>query len=159
MLNLRPFDVKDTEALLQLAHETIRFVNSADYSPPQVEAWIAGMSDISAWQERFSSSYTRIAEIDHAPVGFANLETDGHLDNLYCHAGRQRDGIATFLLDDMILKARELGFQRIYAEVSVTALGFFERKKFRVIREDMSPYRGQVFRRFEMELDLMPGKE
>jgi GNAT superfamily N-acetyltransferase len=152
-IQLRRFETKDTAPLLQLAHETIRTVNAADYTASQCDAWAEGM-DEEKYKIRLADSHTIIAEDGNLVVGFVNLESGGHVDNIYTRKGHQSRGIGSSLLKAVEEIALREGVNRLYAEVSVTAKPFFESHGFKVLREELAPYRGEVFRRFEMEKQL-----
>ncbi len=58
MVVLRQFQPDDAPALLALFRDTVRRVNSRDYSPAQVTAWASDEIDPVAWAERFSGFYS-----------------------------------------------------------------------------------------------------
>ncbi len=67
-----------------------------------------------------------------APVGYALLEPDGHLDHLYCHPQHTRQGLADELLAAAEMYAATLGLNRLYTEASELARGAFERAGYAV---------------------------
>ena len=59
MVRLRPYRQDDAPELLALFRDTIRRVNSRDYSPAQVAAWASDDIDTVCWFGRFSGRYVR----------------------------------------------------------------------------------------------------
>ena len=98
MITLRPFREDDAPALLALFRDTIRRVNSRDYSPTQIAAWASDDIDTVAWFGRFTGRFVPVAEVSGRPVGFAELEPDGHIDRVYVSAEHQGQGVGRALL-------------------------------------------------------------
>lgn len=82
MITLRPYRPEDGPALLALFRDTIRRVNSRDYSPAQVAAWASDDIDTGRWFGRFAGRFVPVAEEAGHPVGFAELEANGHVDRV-----------------------------------------------------------------------------
>ncbi|HUH83731.1 MAG TPA: GNAT family N-acetyltransferase [Stellaceae bacterium] len=130
---LRPYCPSDVDALIALFRDSVRRVAARDYSPEQLRAWAPDAIDRERWARRCAEHRTWVAEMDERPVGFIELEADGHIDMLYVDADHQREGIARALLETVEAAAREAGLARLFAEASLTAGGFFERQGFYVI--------------------------
>ena len=110
MITLRPYRDDDAPALLALFRDTIRRVNSRDYSPAQVAAWVSDDIDTASWFGRFRGRYVPVAEEAGRPVGFAELEPDGHIDRVYVSADHQRRGIGRQLWAAIVAEARRVGW-------------------------------------------------
>jgi N-acetylglutamate synthase-like GNAT family acetyltransferase len=84
------------------------------------------------------------------------LDPDGHIDCFYVHKDYQRRKIGQQMLDRLTRNAKGMGICRLYSEVSVTAVPFFEKNGFRMIRENivLRDYIG--LRNYGMEKDLDP---
>src|SRR4051812_39898002 len=89
VIRLRPFRPDDAPALLALFRDTIRRVNSRDYSPAQVAAWASDDIDTVSWFGGFAGRFVPVAEEAGRPAGFAELEPDGHIDRVYVSADHQ----------------------------------------------------------------------
>ncbi len=151
MVTLRPFHPDDAPALLALFRDTIRRVNSRDYSPAQIAAWAADDIDTAAWCGRFAGRFVVVAEGAGRPVGFAELEPSGHLDRMYASADHQGRGVGRQLLAAVVAEARRLGIARLFAEVSITARPFFEAHGFVVLAPQTVTVRGEEFVNYRME--------
>jgi putative acetyltransferase len=151
VIALRPFRPDDARALLALFRDTIRRVNSRDYSPVQVAAWASDDIDTVSWFGRFAGRFVLVAEKAGHPVGFAELERDGHIDRVYVAADHQRCGIGRQLLAAVVAEARRVGPARLFTEASITARPFFENQGFAVLAPQVVVCRGAEFVNYRME--------
>ena len=92
-----------------------------------------------------------VAEEAGRPVGFAELEPDGHIDRVYVSADHQRRGIGRQLLAAVVAEARRVGLARLYTEASITARPFFESQGFVVLAPQVVTCRGVEFVNYRME--------
>lgn len=86
-----------------------------------------------------------VAEENNQLVGFAELAANGHIDCFYCAHDWQRKGVGSALLQAVEHEASKQGISRIFAEASISAKGFFEKKGFSVEGEHMVSLRGAPF--------------
>lgn len=151
MVTLRQFRQEDSAPLLALFRDTVRQVNSADYSPEQIRAWASDEVALSDWAGRFEGRLAYVAELDGSPVGFADMKVDGHIDRFFISSRHQRCGIGKMLLARLIHESVLLGLSCVSADVSITARPFFEAHQFRVIMQQTVQCRGVDFTNFRME--------
>jgi len=151
MVTLRPYRPDDAPALLDLFRDTIRRVNSRDYSPAQVAAWASDDIDAAHWFGRFCGRFVPVAEEAGRPVGFAELEANGHMDRVYVSADHQRRGIGQQLLAAVLVEAQRLGLARLFTEASITARPFFESEGFVMLAPQVVMCRGAEFVNYRME--------
>lgn len=151
MFDLRPFRPADAPALLALFKDTVRSVNARDYSPAQVRAWASDDIDPVAWADKFAGRFAVVAEVAGVPVGFTELEADGHIDRFYVSADHQGRGVGKRLMASVVAEARRVGVARLFAEVSVTARPFFESQGFVGSAPQTVTCRGEEFVNFRME--------
>jgi GNAT superfamily N-acetyltransferase len=156
MISIRDYRHGDAAALARLFYETVHSVNLRDYSAEQVEAWAPEIPDPVIWHRRMIERCTLVAIQDGEPVGFAELESDGHLDMFYCRNDVVGRGVGTQLHDAVEAKAVHLGLARIFTEASITARPFFERRGFRILGEQSVLRRGLSMINFRMEKHLVP---
>lgn len=148
---LRGFELRDTEGVARLFHDTIRIVNRRDYTQQQVEAWAPTDIHFRNWADYCRSRYTLVAEKDGLIVGFGELEANGHIDHFYVHHQFQRQGVGSSIYTALEREARQLGLLRLFTESSITAKAFFKGMGFQLIREQTVACRGQVFSNCVME--------
>jgi putative acetyltransferase len=154
MLALRHYLPADGLQLLALFHDTIRRVNSRDYSPEQIRAWSSDEIDADLWMKRFEGRFVVVGEEFGRIVGFAELEPDGHINRFYVSADHQRCGIGRKLLEALIVEARRLALPRVDLEASITALPFFKAQGFMVEAEQTIICRGVELVNYRMYQDL-----
>ena len=148
---LRAYRPDEAPALLALFRDTIRRVNSRDYSPAQVAAWASDDIDTVRWFGRFAGRFVPVAEEGGRPVGFAELEPDGHIGRVFVSADHQRRGIGRQLLAAVVAEARRVGLARLFTEASITARPFFEAQGFAVLVSQVVMCRGVEFVNYRME--------
>jgi putative acetyltransferase len=151
MVTLRAYKPEDAPALLALFRDTIRRVNARDYGPDQIRAWASDDIDPTHWASRFAGRFVAVAEQSGRPVGFAELEANGHIDRVYVSADHQGEGVGQSLLSAVVSEARRLGIARLFTEASFTARPFFERQSFVVLAPQVVTCRGAEFVNYRME--------
>src|SRR5689334_1573496 len=124
MTHIRLYSPDDAHALLALFRDTIRRVNSRDYTPDQVRAWASDEIDPEAWKQRFEDRFVLVAEEGERPVGFAELEEEGHIGRFFVSADHQRKGIGRALLEELVEEAKRSGIERLFVEASITSREF-----------------------------------
>lgn len=87
-------------------------------------------------------------------VGYGDLESDGHIDHLYCRPEAAGTGVAATLLEELITRARDSGIERLYVEASELARGLFERRGFTVLHRRDFDVRGVAIHNYAMEKQL-----
>ena len=75
---------------------------------------------------------------DNIIVGFGDIDQSGYLDKLYVHKDYQRQGIATVICNKLEQSPKT---DKITVHASITAKPFFEKRGYKVIKEQ------QVIRR------------
>jgi len=151
MVTLRPYRPDDAPALLTLFQDTIRRVNSRDYTPEQIRAWASDDIDPQVWAARLAGRFVALADEAGRPVGFADLEASGHVDRFYVSADHQGRGVGRLLLSAVVAEAQRLGVSRLFTEASITARPFFESHGFVVLTPQVVTVRGVEFVNYRME--------
>jgi transcriptional regulator len=134
-LTLRQAVEADIPTLARLFRETILNVNSKDYDARQVEVWASAGDDLANWRTRLAEQYFVLSEFRDTIFGFGSLTPDGYLDTMYVDSSHQGMGFGSDLLQDLLQHARSLGLKKIHTQASITAMPFFEKKGFRLVRE------------------------
>lgn len=131
-MKLRRYQPGDCEQIAALFCETVHMVNAKDYSKLQLDAWATGTVDLAAWNALFLAHVTVVAEEDGCIVGFGDIDASGYLDRLYVHKDHQRQGVARAICDAL---EASVSAQTITTHASITARPFFERRGYRVVKE------------------------
>lgn len=147
-IEIRQATIEDIPEITTLFRDTVRDVNSKDYSDKQIQTWSAGANDTKKWEERIKKCYFLVAESPEAIVGFAYLKNGNYFDGLFVHKDFQRQGIASKLLRIIESKVMMNGFDEIKSDVSITALPFFEDHFYNVIKKQKKIFKGMTFENF-----------
>ena len=143
---IRDYQASDCRELAQLFYDTVHTVNARDYSREQLDAWADGQVDLNAWDRSFRAHFTAVAVECGIITGFGDIDRTGYLDRLYVHAAHQGRGIAAALCDR--LEAAVPG--ELVTHASITARPFFEKRGYRVLREQQVERRGVLLTNFVM---------
>ena len=150
-MDIRSYKETDTGDISRLYFNTIHRINARDYSPEQIRAWAPGIHPESFWKDRFKNRSVIVAE-DHAGiVGFTEMEKSGHIDCFYVHHLFQGRGIGRAMMNRVFEDFQRWNIHRAFAEVSITARGFFERMGFSVKNENEVEYNGVSLKLYLME--------
>ena len=150
-LKLRPFRPEDAEVCFALFRDCVHRINSRDYAPDQIEAWVSPSIDLEAWRSRFDDRFAHVATEDDCIVGFTDMTREGHLDRLFVSADRQGRGIARGLVRRLLKDAIDHSIEEITTDASITAKPFFERMGFSVVREQSVECRGVWMTNYRMQ--------
>lgn len=144
---IRPYQPEDCKELARLFFNTVHTVNAKDYTKQQLNAWATGTVDLEAWNRSLTEHFTLVAMENGIITGFGDMDATGYLDRLYVHRDFQGRGIASALCDR--LEASVSGSVATHA--SITARPFFEKRGYRVIKEQQVERRGVLLTNFVME--------
>ncbi len=128
---IRKYESTDCKELTELFYNTVHTVNAKDYTKEQLDAWASVQMDLEKWDRSFQEHFTVVAVENGIIVGFGDIDTTGYLDRLYVHKNNQRKGIATAICDQLESKVQG----RIVTHASITAKPFFEKRGYKVLKE------------------------
>lgn len=130
---IRAFRKGDADALAALARRAILTIGPRAFSPAQVAAWAARIGP-ELFLARANEDQTLLVAVDghDRPCAYAILESDGHLDHLYCDPDHTRRGLAERLLARAEHVAHAAGATHLHTEASELARPAFERAGYRV---------------------------
>jgi GNAT superfamily N-acetyltransferase len=151
VVELRPGRLGDAPTVARLFRDTVRSVNRKDYTEAQIDAWAPYEVDLDGWRTAIDSSFFLVAVSGGMVVGFANLEGNDYVDQLYVHKDLMRKRIATRLIEEIEREARRRGAQRLWTQSSITAKKFFERQGFVAQPAQRVAHNGEYFENYVME--------
>lgn len=136
-MQVRSYQPKDAPALADLFVRSVDQIGRRDYSPLQVEAWIAHAPSAKRLQTLSEDGRTRLVAVDDTdqPLAFVDLERNGHIDLFYCAPEVAGSGVAAALYDEAERVARRQGLNRLFTEASEAGRRFFQRKGFVVVSQ------------------------
>ena len=147
---IRRLRVGDESTLHQLFFDTIRNVNSRDYTEEQVRAWAPKDHDVQRWATRMRKLNPFVCEIGGEIAGYADLQSSGYIDHFYVSKNFQRQGVGTALFEHIENEAKTNELKELSADVSITARPFFERFGFEVITQQEIEINGVTLQNFRM---------
>lgn len=143
---IREYQPSDCRELAELFYHTVHTVNAKDYSPEQLDAWAAGQVDLEQWDRSLQEQFCLVAVEDNIIVGFGDMDSTGYLNRLYVHSKYQGKGIATALCDRLEAAVPE----NLVTHASITARPFFEKRGYRVVKEQQVERKGIFLTNFVM---------
>ena len=141
----------DALTIARLFRDTVHAVNRQDYSEAHLDAWAPYQVDLEHWREALGASYFMVAVSGGMVVGFANLDGDDYVDQLFVHKDLLRKRIGAKLMEEIEREAKRRGAARLWTQSSITARKFFERQGFVTLQAQRVTYNGQIFDNFSME--------
>lgn len=146
---IRDYQPSDCKEITELFYNTVHTVNAKDYTKEQLDVWATGQVDLEKWNQSLQEHYSIVAIENEVIVGFGDIDKTGYLDRLFVHADYQGKGIATGICNQL-----EQTIQgNITTHSSITAKPFFEKRGYRVIKEQQVERQGIFLANFIMEKD------
>ena len=150
---IRKYNPSDCQDIIQLFYNTIHAVNAKDYRKEQLDAWASKTPDLKIWNESLSANYTYVAVENNVIVGFGDIDKTGYLDRLFVHKDHQREGIATAICDKL---ERTATGKTITTHASITAKPFFEKRGYKVVKEQLVQRQGVFLTNYIMTFSPVP---
>lgn len=144
---IRKYESTDCKELAELFYNTVHTINAKDYTKKQLDAWASGQVDLEKWDQSFQEHFTVVAVENGIIVGFGDIDTTGYFDRLYIHKNNQRKGIATAICDQLESKVQG----KIVTHASVTAKPFFEKRGYKVLKEQQVVRKEIFLKNYVME--------
>lgn len=130
---IRKFKPSDADALASLFHASVREVGIRDYTAEQVAAWSPWKPDPARYLRQAEGRTFLVAVNDeNQPVGYGDLEPNGHIDHLYCHPDVVGTGLGSAIYAAIEAAAIQAGIEVLSVDASEGARHLFERLGFSV---------------------------
>ncbi len=149
---IREYTSSDCKQLAELFYQTVHVVNAKDYTNKQLDVWATGYVDLKEWNKLFLEHNTLVAIENSIIVGFGDIDKSGYLDRLYVHKDYQGQGIATAICNKLEQSVKAC---KIVTHASITAKPFFEKRGYRVIKEQQVIREGIALSNYVMEKSNM----
>lgn len=156
-MEIREYQSTDCKEIAELFYHTVHTVNAKDYTKDQLDVWATGEVDLEKWDRSFCEHDTAVAAEDGQIVGFGDMDDTGYLDRLYVHAKHQGRGIVSAICDRLEgkwLEQKSAGkpvSKKIITHASITARPFFEKRGYRVVKEQQVTRQGVLLINYVME--------
>ncbi len=143
---IREYHSSDCKELTELFYNTVHTVNAKDYTKEQLDVWATGQVDLKTWNQSLQEHFSIVAVDDNMIVGFGDIYKTGYLYRLFVHSRYQRKGIATAICDQLESAVQE----NIVTHASITARPFFEKRGYKVVKEQQVERQGIFLTNFVM---------
>lgn len=145
---IRMYKPSDCKYITELFYNTVHTVNAKDYTKEQLNVWATRDVDFGKWNQSLLEHYTFVAVEEYTIVGFGDIDKSGYLDRLYVHKDYQHKGIATAICDEL---ENAVDTPKIQTNASITAKPFFEKRGYKVVREQQVERQGIFLTNYIME--------
>ncbi len=140
------YDESRLDDFINLFYNTVHTVNSADYTEGQLSAWAPQNPDRERWRKNLENSFVAAAFTnDGVLAGYATLCGENEFDLLFINHNYLRRGIAFELAERVECEAARRGAKAVFTEASITARPFFEKRGYKIVKEQKKTSRGEVF--------------
>lgn len=146
-MEIRRYQQSDCKELAELFYNTVHTINARDYTKEQLDVWATGQLDLDKWNQSLQEHFCLVAVENKTIVGFGDIDETGYLDRLFVHSDYQGKGIATVICD----RLEQTVQGNIVAHASITARPFFEKRGYKVIKEQQVERQGVSLTNFIME--------
>lgn len=153
-MKIRNYKPSDCKEMAELFYHTIHTVNAKDYTEEQLNVWATGQVDLEKWNQSFLEHYSIVAVDGDRITGFGDIDETGYLDRLYVHANHQNQCVATAICDAL----EQTAPGNITTHASITARPFFEKRGYKVIKEQQVERQGIFLTNFVMEKEMTPNE-
>lgn len=151
--NFEEYRPEHINEIAKLFYDTVHTICVKDYSKEQLDAWATGTLDKELWNKSLSEHYTIVVKINGKIVGFGDMDGN-YFDRLYVHKDYQNQGIATTIAEKLEQHASSKGAYKIAVHASITAKTFFEKRGYKIIKEQQVERYGVKLTNFAMEKNL-----
>ncbi len=146
-MEIRRYQQSDCKELTELFYNTIHTVNANDYTKEQLNVWATGQIDLEEWNQSLQEHFSVVAVDNGTILGFGDIDKTGYLDRLFVHADYQGKGIATAICNQL-----EQAIEgNTVTHASITARPFFEKRGYKVVKEQKIERQGIFLTNFLMK--------
>lgn len=128
----RFYKPSDSAQIAELFQRSVLELGPRFYTDAQVAAWaVRGPSPdrVRARNDDGLITFVKVNDDDRV-MAYAELETDGHIDQVYAHPDVAGQGCVSGLMDDLESHARDMGLRELFSEASEGARPLFLKKGF-----------------------------
>ena len=134
-IHIRRYKPGEEPALFEIFYSAIHLVARSDYTSEQIEAWAPRDLDPIRWERKIRAINPFVAELNGAPVAYADIQSSGYIDHFFVSGKHPRRGVGSILMKRLFAEAKLLNVSILTSEVSRTAQPFFEMFGFIIIEQ------------------------
>ncbi|WP_339721516.1 GNAT family N-acetyltransferase [uncultured Paraglaciecola sp.] len=149
-MKIRAYHFGEEHEIWQLFYQTIHYVNVKDYSQKQLDAWAPRSFEQLLWRDKLAKLGSFVCVNSQQIIGYSDLQNNGYIDHFFCHSQYQGVGVGTALMAYIHTLAEQRSITHLSADVSITAMPFFENKGFKIVKQQAVQIRGQILGNYKM---------
>ncbi len=146
-ITVREYRLSDCKRITELFYDTVHKVNIKDYTEEQIEAWAGTIPNAEDWDRSFQEHITGVAVKCGEIVGFGDIDKFGYIDRLYVDSLHQNEGVGKKLCDWL---ENKIDVRKYTVFASITAKGFFEKRGYKVVKENYVNRCGIILKNYFM---------
>ena len=135
-MRIRKARPEDAKEIVKLVRETIRKVNSEDYTKKQVNAWVSS-NKAKKMREFIAGKRKVFVAVDKDKIiGMATwTQSENQVGALYVQKDRIGEGIGKKLYDRVEEEARKAGTKELKLYSTITAVPFYKKRGYKSVRK------------------------
>lgn len=145
---IREYKGSDCKEVSELFYNTVHTINAKDYTKEQLDVWATNEIDLEKFNKSLVEHYSLVAVENKIIIGFGDIDKTGYLDRLFVHKDYQNRGIATAICDRLEQKMLK---GKVITHSSITAKPFFEKRGYKVIKEQQVERKGVLLTNYIMK--------
>lgn len=145
---IREYKGSDCKEVSELFYNTVHTINAKDYTKEQLDVWASNDIDLEKFNKSLIENYSLVAVENKIIIGFGDIDKTGYLDRLFVHKDYQNRGVATAICDRLEQKMLK---GKVITHSSITAKPFFEKRGYKVIKEQQVERKGVLLTNYIME--------
>jgi len=134
-MKIRLAQDEDYPEIARLRRQTIRNVNSGDYSEDIIQDWTT-QTNTQSFRKKAHEHKRWVAIEKNKIIGFCDHNFKCELSRIYVHKDHLRKGVGSRLLKVAEDSLKKLGCKEIHIESTITAKDFYEKNGYKVIKKD-----------------------
>ena len=137
-MEIHSFNKRFSKQVSDLIRNTLREINSKDYSKEIIEKMCTRFSEVNIIK-RASNRQMMLMIEDEKVIGTASLK-DNIILTVFVSVDRQGKGIGTKLMRYLEEMASKKGFKKVTLPSSITSVSFYERLGYKIIEEKINDF-------------------
>lgn len=155
-MKIRKYTLSDAVALAEVFRAAVLEGSAPHYTHGQRAAWASRIGDGVALHERLKDQTCLVAADENSALGFAALESSGHIDMLFVRPEQRGRGTAGVLHDALVERAVSEGHLNLSVHASHLARRFLGKRGWVFVRTETVNLHGEVLEHHYMTLQLGP---
>ena len=148
-MEFRKAEEGDLALILELFEANV--LANTDYTEEQKEIWASSVKNVDMWKSKIKDNFFLLAFEKDKLMGFSSLGPMDYVDMMFVQKDEFGKGIASKLLLNIEEEAKHYDLSQLYADVSVSARGFFEKSGYHVVKTNRNIRKGIHLKNFRMK--------